>query len=286
MKITEILVPNGIRYLSEWQDFGNLLPKCHFILNKAHTGVGATQYFLTNDEKVILCSPRCSLIESKRGKHPNAWFYRDISDNATTDSDRKKVQPKKKATVQNLKKYNDEVVKYVETCYREGKVPKIMVTYDSLCHVITALTSMGMNELSKWTLCIDEFQAIFGDSVFKSLTEMKFLEDSKSFTKAVFLSATPFLQKYMEELDEFKNMPYLKLVWSSEMEEKAIVTNITIKKSESRNKVCRKIIEKMKAGKTVKFGTKEIDTKEAVFYINNVSDIIRIPVGGINLMHT
>lgn len=104
MKITEIHVPNGIRYLSEWQDFGNLLPKCHFILNKAHTGVGATQYFLTNDEKVILCSPRCSLIESKRGKHPNAWFYRDISDNATTDSDRKKVQPKKKATVQNLKK--------------------------------------------------------------------------------------------------------------------------------------------------------------------------------------
>lgn len=279
MKIIEIHVPKGIRYLSEWQDFENLLPKGHFILNKAHTGVGATQYFLTNDEKVILCSPRCSLIESKRGKHPNAWFYRDISDNATTDSDRKKVQPKKKATVQNLKKYNDEVVKYVETCYREGKVPKIMVTYDSLCHVITALTSMGMNELSKWTLCIDEFQAIFGDSVFKSLTEMKFLEDSKSFTKAVFLSATPFLQKYMEELDEFKNMPYLKLVWSSEMEEKAIVTNITIKKSESRNKVCRKIIEKMKAGKTVKFGTKEIDTKEAVFYINNVSDIIRIVKG-------
>ena len=266
MKITEINVPKGIRYLSEWQDFGKYLPNCHFILNKAHTGVGATQYFLTNDEKVILCSPRCSLIESKRGKHQNVWFYRDISDNATTDCG-KKVKHKKKATLQDINKYNDEVVKYVETCYREGKVPKIMVTYDSLCHVITALTSMGMNELSTWTLCIDEFQAIFGDSVFKSLTEMKFLEDSKSFTKAVFLSATPFLQNYMEKLDEFKNMPYLKLKWSSDMEEKAIVTNIIIKKSESRNKVCRKIIEKMKAGKTVKFGTKEIDTKEAVFYI-------------------
>ena len=276
MVIKEIKVPEGIRYLSQWTDFGKELPDCHFILNKAHTGVGATEYFLTNNEKVILCSPRCSLMDNKRGKHKDVWLYRDMSDNAATDGDGKKTKPQKKATFEDIQKYNDEVVKYVGACYQRQIVPKIMVTYDSLHHVIDALRTISSVEISSWTLVIDEFQVIFGDSVFKSLTEMMFLEDSKVFKKAIFLSATPYLQIYMEQMDEFKNIPYLKLVWPKDMEEKAIVTNITIKKGESRNKICRKIIEKMRKGQTVKFGTKEIHTTEAVFYINNVSDILRI----------
>ena len=59
MKKQDIQVPEGIRYLSQWEDFGSHLPDTHFILNKAHTGVGATEYFLGNDEKTILSIPRC-----------------------------------------------------------------------------------------------------------------------------------------------------------------------------------------------------------------------------------
>lgn len=278
MKIKEITVPPGIRYLSQWKDFGIHLPDCHFILNKAHTGVGATQFFLTNNEKVILCSPRISLIDNKRPKHPGVWYYRDMSDNANADGDGK-VAKKKKATFDDIQKYNAEVVKYVNTCYHEGRTPKIMVTYDSLGHIIDALSSINPAEPQGWTLVIDEFQVIFSDSCFKSLTEMMFLENSNAFKKAIFLSATPYLNKYLEQMEEFKDLPYIKLVWPTEMEEQAFITNITIKKGESRNKIIKKIVEKMRAGQTVKFGTEEIDTTECVFYINNVSDIIRIVLG-------
>ena len=272
-----IHVPLGVRYLSQWKEFDKQLPDCHFILNKTHTGVGATHYFLTNDKKVVLCSPRCSLIENKKTKHPSACYYRNMNDNAPSDSSGRKAR-NKKATFEDIQRYNKEVVNYVLDCNAKNQVPKIMVTYDSLGHVIDSLKSIYEN-LDDWTLVIDEFQAIFCDATYKSLTEMLFLDNSRFFKRAIFMSATPYLKVYMEELEEFRNMPYLKLVWPEEMEEEARVTNITIKKTESRNTVCRKIIEKMRAGKTVKFGTREIDTSEAVFYVNSVKDIIHIVKG-------
>ena len=276
MEIKKIPVPEGIRYLSQWTDFGKELPDSHFILNKAHTDVGGTQYFLTNNEKVILCSPRCSLMESKKQKHPDVCFYRDMSDNAQVDGDGKKPKPKKKATYDDIKKYNDEVVKYIRNCYMNYRTPKLMVTYDSLHHIVDALNSMSPTEITTWTLVIDEFQVIFDDSNFKSLTEMMFLDSAQNFKKAIFMSATPYMREYLEWMDEFKDLPYLELEWPKDMEESVIVTNIVIKKGESRNKVCKKIIDCMRTGKTVKLGTKEIDTKEAVFYLNNVSDLINI----------
>lgn len=273
MEIRTIQVPEGIRYLSQWTDFGNHIPDCHFILDKAHTGVGATEYFLSNDENTIVASPRCSLLESKRQKHPEVWFYRDMQDNATTDDGASTV---KKAKYEDIKRFNEDTVEYVKTCSENGQIPKIMSTYDSLNHVIDALQSISSDEPDSWTLVIDEFQVIFSDSSFKSLTEMRFLQDSKCFKKAIFLSATPYLKKYMEQMDEFKNLPYLHLEWPPEMQEKAVITNIAMKKGESKNMVAKKIIDRIREGKTIKFGPKEIDTREAVFYINSVKDILGI----------
>ncbi len=274
MKKKKIKVPAGIRYLGQWADFGKELPDSHIILNKAHTGVGATQYFLTNPSKTIVCTPRISLIESKREKHPDVWYYRDMADTTTSDNE-KKNKPKKKASYQDIQQYNSDVVKYVAVCMNQGKVPKIMVTYDSLGHVYDALKSISPNEPTNWTLVIDEFQVIFGDSIFKSLTEMSFLANVSHFKKVVYLSATPYLEKYLDELDTFKNLPFYELEWPEDMKEQAVVTNILLK-GKTRNKQCQEIIKKMKAGKTVKFGNKEIDTTEAVFYINNVADILKI----------
>lgn len=271
----EIKVPSGIRYLSQWTDFGQQLPYCHFILNKVHTGIGATQYFLSCNERVILCTPRCSLIENKRNKHPTACFYRYMDDNVSTDESGKKIKAKKKASFEDIKKYNAEVMDYVKTCYSKRIVPKVMVTYDSLGHVMDALRSVG-EDLGTWTLVIDEFQVIFSDSAFKSLTEMLFLKNAQAFTKVIYLSATPYLKEYMEQMNEFKNLPYYTLVWPKEMEKKAIVTNVIIKKGNSRVKICQDLINKMRKGQTVKFGDKEFDTNEAVFYINNVNDILKI----------
>ena len=206
MEKQTLQVPQGIRFLSRWNGFDGLLPDCHFILNKALTGVGATQHFLTNDSPVVLASPRCSLMESKRLKHPDVWFYRDMSDNACMDGGSMKPS-RKKATYEDIKKFNDEAVRYVNDCYLNHKTPKIMVTYDSLGHVIDALKSAGSGSLDGWTLVVDEFQAIFTDSAFKSLAEMKLLEDAGYFKKAIFLSATPYLEEYMEQLDPQYALP-------------------------------------------------------------------------------
>ncbi len=276
METVPIEVPLGIRYLSEWTDFESMLPRGHIILNKAHTGVGATHYYLSNESKVILCSPRVSLIECKRSKHPDVWIYRDLSDNASSDSDGKSRSKSKKASFSKIQMYNKEVVQYIRRCCVNRKVPKLMTTYDSLEHIIDALNSMSASEIGTWTLVIDEFQAIFSDATYKSLTEMKLLANTSKFTRVIFLSATPFLEKYMKEIPEFNGLPYVELKWPPDMVEKANVINISIPKTKSRNDVCREIITKMKSGKTVRFGSKEIDTSEAVFYINSVVDIIRI----------
>ena len=279
MKKNILNVPKGIRFLGQWADFDSLLPKdTHFILNKAHTGVGATQHFLTNNQKVILCSPRIALIENKRRKHPDAWVYRDIADSVVSDADAKNSSKskKKKATYQDILTYNREVVQYIHRCYISGKAPKLMVTYDSLGHIIDALQSMGASETDSWTVVIDEFQQIFGDSSYKSLTEMRLLDNTAKFKRVIYLSATPYLESYMNQIPEFENLTYIELVWPQEMEENATVLNITLKKGETRNDVCRKIICSMESGKTVKFDSKEIDTTEAVFYINSVTDILHI----------
>ena len=149
MKKKTIKVPDGIRFLGQWKDFDGLLPDCHFILNKALTGVGATQHFLTNDTPVVLASPRCSLMESKRLKHPDIWFYRDMSDNACMDGNIKKSG--KKATYEDIRRFNEETTRYVTGCYNNHRTPKVMVKYDSLGHVIGALKSIGLGSLDGWT---------------------------------------------------------------------------------------------------------------------------------------
>ena len=273
MNKIKLNVPDGVRYLGQWSDFGAQLPSdCHCILNKVLTDVGATQYYLTSNEPVVLCSPRCALLESKRKKHPDVWYYRDLADEGVSaDSDKPKAI-KKKATYEDIKKFNEGVCTYLDDCAKNRKSPKIMTTYDSLGHVIDVLRSKS--HLDYWTLIIDEWQCIFSDAAYKSRTELVFLANCKMFKRAVYLSATPYLEKYMEQLDEFRVMPYIELVWPESMKRQVTITNITLTKSATA--VCKEIIDKMRAGKTVRFGNKEIDTKEAVFYLNKVSDICRI----------
>lgn len=275
MKKTTIKVPDGIRYLGQWQDFGKQLPNSHFILNKALTGVGATEYFLSNDEKTIVCSPRVALLNSKKTKHSEVWFYRDMADTTASDDNLKKSRSKKKANYKDIQKFNQDVAKYIDTCKQKGQIPKIMVTYDSLGHVLDALKMINPNESDNWTVVIDEFQVIFSDSMFKSVTEMSFLNNVSNFKKVIYLSATPYLEIYLKMLEPFCNLEFIELDWPEKMKVKAKVINIPLG-SKSRNQQCKEIIKKMEKGESVKFGSMEIDTTEAVFYLNNVRDIINI----------
>ena len=73
MLIKEIIVPSGIKYISEWKGF-TFPPEKSCIVDKKICGCGFTEWCLNNDTSVILCSPRRVLLENKQeqqGKQKN-----------------------------------------------------------------------------------------------------------------------------------------------------------------------------------------------------------------------
>ena len=84
------------------------------------------------------------------------------------------------------------------------------------------------------------------------------------------------LEKYLDKVDEFKDLPFYKLDWSKT----GVVENIIIQRkfASSLFKECKKIIEKYLKGD---FPIAVVDgnvifSKEAVFYFNSIADIIKV----------
>ena len=67
MEKTEIIIPKGIEFISDWKEY--VLPKGHCIVDKGITGCGYTEMCLRNEKNIILCSPRRLLLENKRDQH-------------------------------------------------------------------------------------------------------------------------------------------------------------------------------------------------------------------------
>lgn len=264
-KIT-LNVPDGIKYLSEWKELWNLLPmNQHYILNKRICGCGATEAYIGSDRKVILASPRKQLLYNKYSQHlsDNLHLYR-------YQGNREKYFESKSYSEKDVFAFNDELGKYIKS---GGK--KILTTYDSLRKIKEVLVANGEN-LDKWTVVVDEFQAMFYDCQFKPTTEYEFGQILGAFSTVVYLSATPFLESYLDMTRRFKDMTICELGWPESMMQIPKVEVIKSKKSVF--KLCSELIGKYREGKgnsTVVDG-KEFAAKEAVFYINDVSVIKNI----------
>ncbi|MFK1776121.1 BT4734/BF3469 family protein [Bacteroides fragilis] len=264
-KIT-LNVPAGIKYLSEWKELWNLLPmNQHYILNKRICGCGATEAYIGSDRKVILASPRKQLIYNKYSQHlsDNLHLYR-------YQGNREKYFESKSYSEKDVFAFNDELGKYIKS---GGE--KILTTYDSLRKIKEVLAANGEN-LDKWTVVVDEFQAMFYDCQFKPTTEYEFGQILGAFSSVVYLSATPFLESYLDMTRQFKDMTFYELLWPESMMQIPKVEVIKSKKSVF--KLCSELIGKYREGKgnsTVVDG-KEFVVKEAVFYINDVSIIKNI----------
>lgn len=264
-KIT-LNVPAGIKYLSEWKELWNLLPmNQHYILNKRICGCGATEAYIGSDRKVILASPRKQLIYNKYSQHlsDNLHLYR-------YQGNREKYFESKSYSEKDVFAFNDELGKYIKS---GGE--KILTTYDSLRKIKEVLAANGEN-LDKWTVVVDEFQAMFYDCQFKPTTEYEFGQILGAFSSVVYLSATPFLESYLDMTRQFKDMTFYELLWPESMMQISKVEVIKSKKSVF--KLCSELIGKYREGKgnsTVVDG-KEFVAKEAVFYINDVSIIKNI----------
>ena len=266
MKKITLNVPDGIKYLSEWKELWNLLPmNQHYILNKRICGCGATEAYIGSDRKVILASPRKQLLYNKYSQHlsDNLHLYR-------YQGNREKYFESKSYSEKDVFAFNDELSKYIKS---GGK--KILTTYDSLRKIKEVLVADG-EDLDKWTVVVDEFQAMFYDCQFKPTTEYEFGQILGAFSTVVYLSATPFLESYLDMTRQFKDMTFYELLWPESMMQIPKVEVIKSKKSVF--KLCSELTGKYREGKgnsTVVDG-KEFVAKEAVFYINDVSVIKNI----------
>ena len=237
----------------------------HYILNKRICGCGATEAYIGSDRKVILASPRKQLLYNKYSQHlsDNLHLYR-------YQGNREKYFESMSYSEKDIFAFNDELGKYIKS---GGK--KILTTYDSLRKIKEVLVADEEN-LDKWTVVVDEFQAMFYDCQFKPTTEYEFGQILGAFNTVVYLSATPFLESYLDMTRQFKDMTFYELLWPESMMQIPKVEVIKSKKSVF--KLCSELIGKYREGKgnsTVVDG-KEFVAKEAVFYINDVSIIKNI----------
>ena len=257
MNKIEIKIPYGIEYISDWKDY-NLPRGEHCIVDKGVTGCGYTEFALTNNDNVILCSPRKLLLENKSEKHLNDKniFYLESSENFS-------------------KTFEERIEEHIKTCHSLGLPVKFMVTYDSMWRVSLYLMSIG--EIENFIFVVDEFQSVFLDSYFKSEVEIEMVEQLQDCPNVIYLSATPMLEKYLIKLKEFRDLTFYKLDWSNT----GFVETIYIgrKRTNALSTECAEIVENYLNGKfpvSVDKDNKVYQSKEAVFYFNSVEEILRV----------
>ena len=309
MKKFTIKVPKNIRYISDWDNLEegkrlrDLVPSNQsYIMNKTITGCGYTEYWLTNNYPVILCSPRVVLLENKEAQHSDQEnllylknefdsfedYDKDISKDQKkiidSDKEKERKEEQKIKAEEYTKHLKKKIENHVSFCYSKYKSPKFMVTYDSFRRIKEAL---GEN-IRFYKIIVDEFQSIFCDSRFKSDTENEFMYNLRGLNNIIYLSATPMIDTYLEQLDEYKDLPYYELDWASENPGRVVKPYLKTKMITTKRSLVGEveaIVNTYREGKFEKLtrqkedgSFEEVYSKEAVFYINsvkNLCDIIR-----------
>lgn len=233
--VKTIKIPANVNYLNEWVGFE--LPKG--IVNKGITGCGATTLAIEDAHKTIICSPRINLIKNKSRQHKGTLaVYGDVR--------------------------NVEIEDYL----RNSPKAKLLATYDSIPRL-----SNIIKDKSDWRVVVDEYQYILIDSGFKSETEMLLLEELKKFPYVTYLSATPIADKYMLQMDWFKDMPYTILEWNNV--EKRFVNRVQ-SKNPINNAV--EIVRNYQRGiyASTLVNGERVESKECVIFLNSVTNIVNI----------
>ena len=289
MNREKIIIPRGIRYISEWNEFRfNKFPnKC--IINKQLPGCGFTEYCINGPENVILCSPRKMLLENKKDQHPDDVYLvvNEMEKESEVDKDLSKEHKsvnideegdEKKDNSEIYERLYREIDTYTYQRYLNNQPAKILVTYDSYRIVKDILEKLRI--FDRFITVVDEFQSILHDSRFKSNTELGFLLHLQQSPTAYFVSATPMMEKYLNMLDEFKDLPYFDLDWEAADSSRIIRPSLKVLTMKSVGTKAEEVIQSylsgdfeeitvMRNGQPVK-----VISDEAVFYVNSVNHII------------
>ena len=294
LKLNDYVVPRGIRFISELGTdfrFYKFPVKC--IINKQLPGCGFTEYCLRGPENVILCSPRKMLLKNKKDQHGRDVYLviNELEKEVAIDKDLSKIDKSQifmekmdeivhgKDTVYN--RLMNEIKDYLnERKYLGDKPAKILVTYDSYRIVKDILENLGIFQ-SFYTI-IDEFQTILHDSKFKSNTELDFLYHLHQSHSALFVSATPMLEEYLNMLDEFDGLPYINMDWASQDPTRVLKPSLKVLTMKSVGTKLPEIIDSYKSGnfesaiRMVNGYPTRVISDEAVFYVNSVNHIVSI----------
>ena len=289
----KLIVPKGIRFMSEWKDF--VIPDYPCIIDKKIPGCGFTEYCLTNPENVILCSPRKILLKNKKEQHPDDVFYVEsiFDQDETVDKDLAKKLNRGSGKIPTkaidlytdeekrlfLEKLKSQVIEYVNKNRFSRKPTKILVTYDSFRLVKEFINYC----IGDFRVVIDEFQSIFTDSRFKSDTELSFMYHIQDLQKVCYLSATPMIDEYLEQLNEFKDLPYFELDWESDDPCRVLRPDLKVRACRGVNEPAYKIIKDYLDGNFESMSFRDeygnvqtIESREVCFFVNSVNNIIGI----------
>lgn len=305
MNKTEIIVPSGVRFISDWSNGNYGDQQYHLedfafphILNKKITGCGYTEYCIINNQNLVLCSPRILLLENKLKQHEGEFnvFYvkndfekiidyeKDLSGevkrsrNSVDDFFETEKKPDSQIA-ENILKLKERIRVHCLNCIGANTPFKILVTYDSFRHVKEVLVELGL--MQETQVVIDEFQSVLVDARFKSSAELELLFHLTGLNKICFVSATPLLEEYLDMIDEFKGLPYFELDWKTQEPDRVKVPDINVKLfTRGLGEEVKRVIDKYRAGKFEKvqkvdsFGNPiEIVSNEAVIFLNSVKDI-------------
>lgn len=282
-KSDPIIIPKGIEYIGDWDGYKLEDYQFPHILNKVLTGCGYTEYCIRNDQPLVLTSPRLFLLRNKADQHENPLevfyvnndveksvdFEIDISEEKERSERKDKLTEEEK--VDRIEKLKRDIREYTYKCAIKHVTPKILVTYDSFRHVKDALGDV----INSYQVVVDEFQSIFIDARFKSDTEIELLHQLKGLQKVCYVSATPMLDKYLDMLPEFKDLPYYEFDWVTEDPNRVIKPKLEIKFTRSLNEEAKRVIHSYQQGK---YDTRlrdggTIESREAVIFMNSVSSI-------------
>ena len=293
MEKFNITVPKGIRYISEWEDFrfNNFPAKC--IINKQLPGCGFTEYCLRGPENIILCSPRKMLLKNKKDQHKFDVYLvvNSMETEVEVDKDLSKVNKNTSIDVglevdqvsnnsEIYKRLYREIEEYCTSRSINGLPCKILVTYDSYRIVKDILEKL--DRFYTFYTIVDEFQSILHDSRFKSDTELKFMNYLTQSPTAYFVSATPMMDEYLEMLDEFRDLPYYGLDWSSADPSRIIQPALDVFVMRTVGEKASEVIQKYLSRDfeeivVLRNGVPtRVVSDEAVLYVNSVNHITSI----------
>lgn len=157
----------------------------------------------------------------------------------------------------------------IEEYRRTHVIQKFMCTYDSIRRLKGILGSDFMG----FRIVVDEFHLILSDSSFKVYTECEMLRELEGHPFVTYVSATPHLDYFLEQMPEFCDLPYYNIMWED-------ARKVRIRRLSCNRPVdaAIRIVREYMNGVfpfIVKDGVR-VNAKEAVIFLNSVENIVNI----------